>query len=150
MTPIAACIGLSVDSFLAGLAIAPAARLRGLWLRLAALFGLFDGLATFAAGVGVAPGVAWSFIAAGLAVLALGFVVRGWSPCYALPLLLSIDNLLTPLSPFEAIQAALASFMMAALGFILSDRLLGLIADVHRTLAALVIAAVSGVLLFLG
>jgi putative Mn2+ efflux pump MntP len=114
LVPLVACLRLSLDSFLVCLAMGAFVRPKDSRLRTAALFGLFDGLATLASGGGAAG--AAIFVAFLLAMGGLAWLGRGWWRRLALPFAMCLDNLLTPRAPSEALAAGLASFAMAALG----------------------------------
>ena len=118
-----ASVGLGIDSFLACLAVAPIVPRRRDRIALAAILGASDGYATFAASVG---GLTLYLVAAGIVLGALAIAVAspGLRRVSALPVLLSIDNLVTPLSPGDAVAAGVASFALAGLGFVASTMIL--------------------------
>lgn len=115
----ASIVGLGVDSFLACLVIGPVVARRRDRMALAAILGTADGCATFAASVG---GMTLLLVAAAIALgaLAIAVAVPDNRRLCMLPVLLSIDNLMTPLSPGDVVAAGVTSFAMAGLGFVAS------------------------------
>lgn len=143
MSVLGTCFGLSFDSFVIcfvlGLSLGDAEP----WLPLAGLFGLLDALATLASGLGVsAAGVVLVSLLA-LAVAALGVGGRARWRWLALPLLMCIDNLVTPRPAMDAIPVGLTSAAMAGLGF-LAAALVARAAPLRRPAgAALVVVGLS-------
>jgi hypothetical protein len=84
---------------------------------LAAALGAADGLASLALHAGLSAGLAVIAVAA----LACALLPPGRRRLAALPLLLSIDNLLVPLAAREALIAGLESFALAGAGFVASS-----------------------------
>jgi hypothetical protein len=121
-------IYLSIDSLVAAFGLAPFLRNRAERYRLAACFGLCDMLGTAAGAVepvrAVIPALAPHAAAIGLICAALVIIFRSnwcrWPMILALPVLLSIDNLTTPLPPETPCLtgAALAGLTSATLAFV--------------------------------
>jgi hypothetical protein len=115
-------LGLSIDSLLAGLAAGPFLTSRRQFA-LAAALGVADGWATFVAGAGQRTLYELTAVfALALVAAIVGAPRRRW--WYALPIVLSIDNLLLPLRASDAPAAAFASAILAGLGICASSALL--------------------------
>lgn len=110
-------------------------------LIVAALIGLCDASATLAA-TGSSLGVL-CYVCLVLAVGALAWRRRGSTVSVALPVLLSIDNLIAPRAVLSAPLAGLASFVLALLGFGLSGLLLWFVPSRHRAAFGIVLAGAS-------
>ncbi len=125
---------LSLDSLVAGLALAPLLPRASEWVAASALLGAADGFASLLATldgthVVVAPGMVALYGAYVLAVVVVAsmFAASGrrrslWAVVAMVALALSLDNLLSPTAPAPA---ALASAVLALLGFAVGARLAG-------------------------
>src|SRR5262245_44445223 len=97
-------VALGIDSFLICFSCASFIPDRRRQASLAVLVGIFDALASLVAGSEFAPTLLLTVLmCAGLTTLAL--LRRGWGWLAVLPLLLSLDNLSSPLRPMDALAA---------------------------------------------
>lgn len=138
-------VALGIDSLLACLAVAPAVSSPRARIVLAAVLGVADGVASFAAGVG---GMTTYAAAAGIVAVSIVFAlcVPGtfrYRRLCALPILLSIDNLATPLSPGDAVVAGLVSGALAGLGFAASMLVYRLIPVRYHAVSAALLGGVA-------
>lgn len=119
---------LSLDSLVAGFALAPLLSRASEWLAASVLFGAADGLASLVGThVVVAPGMVALYGAYVFAVVVVAtmFAVSGdrrslWAVIVAVAVALSVDNLLSPTAPAPA---GVASVVLALLGFVVGARL---------------------------
>src|SRR5262249_39705520 len=131
------------------LAVAPIVPRQRDRIALAAILGTSDACATFAASVG---GMTLHLVGAAIAtgVLAIAVASPGYQRLCALPLGLSIDNLMTPLLPGDAVAAGVASFALASLGFAASTLCLRPVAPRLRARVAMALASVALVMIVCG
>jgi hypothetical protein len=134
MVAVPSCIALGFDSFLACVAIAPLLAERRLRIALPLLFGACDRLASLVAGRGPAPILLGAYL---VLLLVVGCGLGGTWRLSVIPVAVSIDNLLVPLAPKDAVVAGLASFALAAAGIAVATLLLGSVpAGARRYVAA--------------
>jgi putative Mn2+ efflux pump MntP len=125
---------LSLDSLVAGLALAPLLPRALEWVAASVLFGAADGFASLVATligahVVVAPGVVALYGAYVFAVVVVAsmFAASGrrrslWAVLVMVAVALSVDNLLSPTAP---VPAGVASFVLALLGLTVGARIAG-------------------------
>ena len=129
-----------LDSLAIGAANGALDTRKATWWRTSALLGLCDGLAT-----SCANGSRYSLpLYAGLLV-ALGVYAvlrpRAWRTC-ALPVLLSVDNLLAP-HALDGATAGLTSAVLALSGFFLAELLLRFVPSSRRAVAMYALAVLA-------
>ena len=141
-------LAVSLDSLWLGLVWGSQRGSHSSRLRAAALIGLCDATATWAAHGGHGGELAYAALIAGLGALSLARRAR--PSTLLIPLLLSVDNLIAAHSPLTAAGAGLSSFGLALLGLSASALVLGRVPERRRVAAVALLALFSLALVMLG